>query len=99
MKLEKGGLIWIEPTCWYVIVNIHLREKNRVTLDCICDNANNIYGWDAEEVSYVMTPRQCSDTNWDQWPDNIPDRYKERGIPWNVIVEVLSGKHDERFED
>jgi len=98
MKLEKGMLISIGDW-WYVLVEVMVKYE-KVFLHCICDNANNIYSFEPHEIKAFMSLKEIGYYNWE-----IPERLKQlihshliaRGIPYDVITEVLTGQHDDRF--
>lgn len=87
MKLEKGMLITVDGW-WYVAISFDYDIGTRVgRVWCVCDNANNIYDWDLGHVTHYMTLHDVSEEK------RSPI---DREIPHDVIVEVLSGRHDSR---
>lgn len=99
MKLEKGMLISV-GSIWYIAVEfIYSNKTKEVQINCVCDHANNIYGWNVSDVEHYVTLKEIGDFGWNNWPDRkIPDSLKERGIPFEEIVVALSGSYDDRFE-
>lgn len=91
VTLEKGSIV-SDDYWWYVVV-----EQSGAGFNCICDNANNVYYITTESIHSYMTLKEIGLVGWDRIPDRIPDGLRERGIPYEVIVEVLSGVHDDRF--
>lgn len=97
MKIEKGMIISAD-TCWYVVVEQLFRKYNGKTyIHCICDNANNIYSFEPSEVHSYMTLKEVGNLGFSRPDREMPEHLKNREIPYDVIVEVLSGKHDNRF--
>lgn len=87
MKLEKGMLITVDHI-WYVAISFNYDIETRVGIVwCVCDNANNIYTWDLGRVTHYMTLKDVAEEK------RSPI---DREIPHDVIVEVLSGRHDGR---
>jgi len=95
MILEKGMIISTD-NWWYVVVNVFY-EDGKTYLNCICDNANNVYTWDASAVHTYMTLKEIANKPWDGFDRIISDDLRNRPIPYMVIVEVLAGRHDKRF--
>lgn len=97
-KLEKGSCIFYQDL-WYVLVEA-ITDGTQVWLHCICDNANNIYSWVPDKDMIFLTPKESLQLSNYRW---LPDRYDDaehlhqREIPVEVIAEVLSGLHDDRF--
>lgn len=97
MLLEKGGLIFVTGG-WFIIVNIRL-IKGEIIFDCICDNANNIYSHQAKEVDYAANLKEINQYSFTSGAsDKFNEICQERKIPYEVIVEVLAGGHDDRFD-
>lgn len=95
MFIEKGMII-SDDSCWYVVVKAKWDiEKKSLSFYCICDNANNIYNIHGSYIHSYMTIREIGNLEW-----KAPDRkiWLDREIPHEIIVEVLSGKHDNRFD-
>jgi hypothetical protein len=93
MKLEKGSLIF-ELGVWYVVVVTD--SKNAY---CICDHANNIYSTPLKTVEFTCTAREAMYSHGWGISDHVLQEYiDKRPIPVDVIAEVLSGCHDDRFE-
>lgn len=79
MRLEKGCYFAVDG-CYYVLVYPYYSFKTKaLKLFCICDNANNIYSWDLDDI-------------------RPPAVLRDRKVPFDVIVEVLRGQHDHRFD-
>lgn len=98
MKLEKGMLISVD-SWWYIVVDIAFDIENRcVEFYCICDNANNIYHWTSDEIHSHISLNELSDSKWMRMERKISPWLKDRDIPHDVIIEVLAGEHDDRFD-
>ena len=98
MKLEKGMLV-SEGGWWFVVVNIRYTPKvNTLILECICDNANNVYGWAANEVKDYLNLKEIANLSYN-WPERYEWNHemRSREIPYEVITEVILGRHDDRF--
>lgn len=93
--IEKGSIVLVNGW-WFVVV-----MQNGDQLFCICDNANNIYSHDIDEPNKVLSSNEAMRLHgWGNLPDedeSVYDIIKERPIPVDVIAEVLSGCHDDRF--
>jgi hypothetical protein len=97
MKIEKGMIVSAD-TCWYVVVEqVFIEDTGKTYVNCICDNANNIYAFEPNEIHSYMTLKEVGNLGWDKPDREIHEHLKGREIPYRVIVEVLSGKHDDRF--
>lgn len=99
--LEKGMLLG-HDAWWYVLVKA-VFENGKTHLYCICDNANNIYSFTPDVVDTFLTPNEVGNANW-SWPEDFNDEeddkvatYRARSIPYDVVAEVLIGRHDDRF--
>lgn len=91
----KKGTVFASPygANWCVLVHIILRD-GKIYACCICDYANNIEVFEIEEAT-IIVPIE----NFDCFlKTNLPEYLKTRKIPYKVVVEVLSGEHDNRFE-
>ena len=97
-SITKGGIIF-ESAWWYVIVNVKLSHDGRVLIDCICDNANNIYCIEIKNIDFIATASEAMyAVNFSGCGDEkIRTLHHKRPIPVDVIAEVLSGIHDKRF--
>jgi hypothetical protein len=94
MKLEKGMIVAVDGI-WYVVVLVRFcSERKKTYLYCICDNANNIYDFSVQDVDSYMTLKEIGKLGYGE-PDR--DILRNREIPYQVITEVLSGIHDDRF--
>lgn len=92
MQFPKGSIV-SPDFVWYVVV-----KQVGDRLYCICDNANNIYGWEVKDIRNYLTLEEVGRMDWEGHPREIEDDYlARRPIPYSVIVEVLSGRHDNRF--
>lgn len=90
--MKKGDLVSVWG--WFLVV---VEEVNG-NIHCICDNANNIYSFKKEEVDYAFSLKDVVETEWcGHDSEDLCKLIKSRSIPWSVMVEVLSGKHDHRF--
>lgn len=94
-KYEKGSCVFIDGW-WFVVVyddGHHIR--------CICDNANNSYTWNHNDVIFSLNTKESvllgSGGVYNGYlpKQQIPDRK----IPVDVIAEVLVGLHDHRWEN
>lgn len=95
MKIEKGGIASVAGI-WYVIVNVY--EKGGVpSFDCLCDHANNIHHFLADEAQYIASLREVHDLEYGNPTERFDELVRKRKIPYRVIVEVLSGFADDRF--
>lgn len=101
MKLEKGMIVSIDDLCWYVVVEVHYSANDKLTyLSCICDHANNIHRLSASDIDTYMTLEEIGNYAWSGYEietREIPEYLRERDIPFQVITEVLAGRHDARF--
>jgi hypothetical protein len=97
VKIDKGMLI-SSDTCWYVVVEFGVAKDGKLAMNCICDHANNIYQWNLPEIHSYMTLKEVGALGWRKPEREIHEHVRGREIPYDVIVEVLSGKHDDRFE-
>jgi hypothetical protein len=97
MKLERGMLISTD-NWWYVVVDV-VFVKGKTWLYCICDNANNRYAWEAAEVMAYITKDELKNWSYMGREKELPEDLEKRAIPYDVITEVLLGKHDDRFSD
>lgn len=89
MKLQKGTLAK-DFQLWHVIVNVWFEGDNRqnIMIDTVC-SLNNIHTWPISYFnSYVEFDELINDVN----------RYTADGDVYLLIAEVLSGKHDHRFQ-
>lgn len=98
MDLEKGMIVRpYNEAWWYIVVRFKYDVVKKVTyLDCICDNANNRYRWNIENIEEYLTLKEIGNISWG-WPEREIRLDKE--LPFQVITEVLSGRHDDRFSD
>jgi hypothetical protein len=93
MNIQKGMMV-SPGDFWYVVVNTTV-ANGVLGFDCICDHANNIYYFNHSEIIHYISLSDIADGIAEN--PSIPDDLAKRGIPYQVIVEVLSGKHDSRF--
>lgn len=96
MKLQKGMII-SPDNWWYVVINIRW-NKGKLGFDCLCDNANNIYYWEMDTIEHYMTLDEIGQHGYGPPNRDFPDDLKERGIPFEVITNVLSGAEDDRCD-
>lgn len=98
--LQKGMLLGVSGW-WFVLVEA-VYYDGMLRLHCICDNANNIYSHAPDEVDTFLTLTEVGNVNWG-WPDELDlyegkyTQYRRREIPYDVVAEVLTGRHDDRF--
>lgn len=97
-KMKKGDVIL--HSGWYYVVIF----DRGTSVDCVCDNANNAYNWDKNELLTVhMTARQAVEINCFGFCGQLSEADEElcrevnRPIPIDVIAEALVGLHDHRF--
>ncbi len=96
-ELLRGGIVSVGPLIWYVIVNVvYNQDKNEVNLQCICDHANNTFTWSTKDCEHIFSPKQITDISWGI-SNGLAELAKEREIPYEIIQEVMSGRHDDRF--
>jgi len=88
-RLEKGSIIEVHGM-WYVVV----KDDFSRDMYCICDHANNAFYWDKDDIISYLTLKEIGNLSWEK-----PERpyLLNREIPYEIIVEVLSGRHDDRF--
>lgn len=88
-ELKPGSLIgcigW-----WFVVVRVV-----GSSIFCVCDNANNSYSWVTEEVDCTLSLQEVGRWGWEA--KELPEPYASRPFPYDVIVEVLTGNHDDRW--
>lgn len=106
MKLEKGTVIGWN---WYYVVV----ESTPTGVNCICDNANNTYHFEFDEISnteaphpwIVIPPKKALLIHGWGRRDLLSEEEEivfdkiNRDIPVEVIASVLVGIHDDRFKD
>lgn len=97
MKLEKGMLV-SNGLWWFVVIEVYCRkDTNKTYIGCVCDNANNIYSFEPQEIEYYLPLKAIARWGYGK-PNNIPENLRDREIPFDVISEVLAGGEDDRFE-
>jgi hypothetical protein len=98
--LKKGTIIGWD--WWYVVIEIALSGQ----VHCICDNANNIYSFSFKEILETKDPREWILLQPEEFNkkhrllihlDNEYYSLINRELPYDVIIEALHGKHDDRF--
>jgi len=104
MRIEKGGVLL---TNWYYVIVSIVYTEGDIWLNCICDNANNIYSFSLSEIKkekfVILTGAQALYlANWSSYQDLEEKdieliQSRNRPIPVDVITEVLVGIHDDRF--
>lgn len=97
MKIQKGMLI-SNDNCWYVVVEAVIAKSGKAHFHCICDHANNIHSIEFEEVHTHLNLEEVTNLGWDDSRHELPNELKNRDIPYQVMLEVLNGEHDERFK-
>lgn len=107
-KIQKGTLL---GSNWFYVVVDTVIVNGELWLHCICDNANNIYSFSISEVLNTTDPRKwlvidpytaIHKQGWDyQLIDDDEEIFKamDREIPVDVIAEVLTGQHDDRWSE
>lgn len=95
MVIEKGGLAYYQAS-WYIIVAIHYKN-GKVGIDCLCDNANNIYYLDTCEIEYFASLKEIHAYSFGNSSEKFKDLVNSRQIPFEVITAVLSGYENDRF--
>jgi hypothetical protein len=102
MKYEKGSVVWYQGI-FYVVVSV-VTKNIETYVNCVCDNANNIYAFKTTELrdSVVLCVRDVVQYQSFGTADDMElwDKLMNIGrpIPINVIAEVLVGLHDDRFD-
>lgn len=108
-KIQKGSVIGWD--WFYVVVECVIVDK-RLWVNCICDNANNVYSFSIDKILntvephgwIVLSPEKAVEVaSWDdlmslEENDQAVLLKIGREIPLDIMAEVLSGKHDDRFE-
>lgn len=104
-RIEKGSVIGREM--FYVVVSTHV-HSDKLFLYCLCDNANNIYSFEINEILnedwLVFSPKTAMGIYSYGHSGDLTEKdydmfYKmDRPIPADVIAEVLSGQEDHRFD-
>ena len=101
-RLMAGTLIGRE--WWFVVITV-----TPFGVGCVCDNANNVYGFSHEELLYddtiIIDPEVAAGHGWGDVRDamvelGVLDKFEhllERDIPYNVMVEAQNGRHTHRF--
>lgn len=99
MKLERGMLISTDNV-WYVVVNVRY-SLGKVWLECICDNANNRYTWEPQDVTCYLSLDEIRNRGYMGWEarDYIHKDVADREIPDGLILDILLGKQNDRFDD
>lgn len=92
MRLEKGGLLW-DGMMFYVIVHVRFHD-GVLTVDCVCDNANNIYSWQPKSMEAIFDRTTINDWEYGHGTLDKPDRE----VPYEVMWAAMAGKHDDRFD-
>ncbi len=100
-RILKGSLLYLPDTCFYVAV-----KEFKGSIFCVCDHANNIYSW--EEVQVILTPDDACDLSSGSryhTEERIGEKLTQKLYsliqkrkPWEVMVEVMCGQHDDRFD-
>lgn len=98
-ELTKGSVVFIHGI-WYVVVNIMVQDDFSIKLNCICDHANNRYSCRLEDTALILSAKKAIHiSSYGTSDDKINDIVYERAIPIDVIAEVLTNAHDDRFYD
>lgn len=98
-KIKKGTIIGRN---WFFIV-INATPSG---VECLCDNANNIYSFTWDHLITSKEPNEWVIINLEDqvnhdflWGlDDKYDHLKERSIPFEVAAEVMSGLQDSRCD-
>lgn len=93
MRLTKGSAVLVQGI-WYVVIELMVTKQGGVTLNCICDHANNIHNFSFENVTYSLTPYESVQGNFSY---EVSVEISKRPLPFEVMVEALIGYHDHRF--
>lgn len=94
-KISKGMLVG-DQGWWFVVVNA-VWDESKLWLQCICDNANNVYSFEPHEVDVMVSLEALGNNGWEMV--QVPEAYRDREFPYGVVTEVLSGRHDDRWDD
>jgi len=99
--LKKGTVIGWD--WWFVVIEVTVSGH----VHCICDNANNIYSFESKEILDDEDPHEWLLIQPEEFDEisslfvDLDNKYHhllERDLPFHVVVEALSGEHDERFK-
>ena len=87
MRVKKGTIVTKTDVMNYVVVHVSVDPDGGAGVHCICDNANNIYFLTMKQLSegVLFDPKDF---------DSYEKRYSQT---MEVVGEVLSGQHDDRF--
>ena len=99
-NIEKGSCIYSRGW-WHVVVHTALNTKNgKVSFLSICDNANNQYDINPEDIDFVLSAHDAfKQAGWGYTGnDELQEILEKRNLPLDVVGEVLTGNHDDRFE-
>lgn len=96
--LQKGTVVR-SSGWWFVVVHV-IYSQNETYLECICDNANNVYTHRPEECDIIISANMAVRADgWGDGSEELREAVRERSLPISVIAEVLSGQHDDRWGD
>ena len=95
-KLEKG-MVAYHCGIFHVVVEVMLTGDG-VELFCICDHANNIFSFNVSDFADRANSRLIERTDITALEATGAAADLGREIPWDVIGEVLLGRHDHRFD-
>ena len=108
-KVEfKKGMV-IGHDWFYVVVRL---SKCKKWVYCICDNANNIYSHEIKDIENQTDPHEWIifdpfkaeygfGNSFNELFKDLDERYshlQERGLPFEVMLEVILGFEDNRFD-
>lgn len=96
MKIEKGMIVSVDDVWYVVVMAVYDKEHKTTYLYCICDHANNIHVWPVNNVHSYMSLKEIGNLDWEDVGRVMYD-LQDREIPYQVITEVLAGRHDDRF--
>jgi len=90
-RLERGSIFKVTDECsmWFVIVHVNLKLDGSILIDAIDDCCNNTLRCGPAEIEIL----------WDAsaLERDVGAYYDKRPIPFEVMWEVMSGQHNDRF--
>lgn len=99
-KLSRGCIAMVDGI-WYIVVDVVVESDGKISVDCICDHANNRFTWEAETLDVVASPEQVlAYKNQYGWtPEYLELAFKYRDIPYGIMWEVQNGDKDGFYDD
>jgi hypothetical protein len=104
--IEKGTILG-HHGLFYVVVSTVIADK-KLYVNCICDNANNIYAFEISDLlagkTLILSPSTAvnvctgSVSELTESDEKLFEEFHGRSVPLDVMAEVLSGHHDKRFD-